>query len=95
MVEWPDEVRGLAQAIERAVVLGDEGPIGPSELGLVRQTGEAQAAIQPSVVLSLEESEKSLVEAALKRNGFNISQTAEELGLSRAALYRRMAKHGL
>ena len=34
-------------------------------------------------------------EKALKKHGYNISMAATELGLSRAALYRRMEKHGL
>lgn len=93
---WPDEVRGLEQAIERAVVLGEGGSIGLAELGLKRSThGELSSVMQAPVVLSLEQSERALVEAALKRNGFNVSRAAEELGLSRAALYRRMARHGL
>ncbi|MFI4966552.1 MAG: helix-turn-helix domain-containing protein [Caulobacterales bacterium] len=36
-----------------------------------------------------------MVEAALKRHGHNVSQAARDLGLTRAALYRRMVKHGL
>ena len=45
--------------------------------------------------LNLEKVERRLVEEALKKNGYNISMAATELGLSRAALYRRMEKHGL
>ncbi|MFV4649374.1 helix-turn-helix domain-containing protein [Mycobacterium tuberculosis] len=41
------------------------------------------------------QTERVLVEAALKRHNFNVSRAAVELGLTRAALYRRMAKHGL
>ena len=45
--------------------------------------------------LNLERAEKQMVEAALKKHSYNISLAAQELGLSRAALYRRMEKHGL
>ncbi len=45
--------------------------------------------------LNLERSERDLVRIALERHQFNISQAAKELGLTRAALYRRMEKHGL
>lgn len=90
---WPDEVRGLASAVERAVVLGDGEPIGIEQLGLVPVTrSDDEAPEKPR--LSLEQSERSLIEAALKRHGFNISHAAGDLGLSRAALYRRMAKYG-
>lgn len=44
--------------------------------------------------LNLERAERSLIEAALTRRQFNVSQAARDLGLTRAALYRRMEKHG-
>ncbi len=45
--------------------------------------------------LNLEQIEKKAIALALKKHRFNISHTAKELGLTRAALYRRMEKHGL
>jgi DNA-binding NtrC family response regulator len=45
--------------------------------------------------LNLERSERELIKAALDRHHFNISSAARDLGLTRAALYRRMEKHGL
>ncbi len=45
--------------------------------------------------LNLDRSEKELIKTALDRHQFNISQAARDLGLTRAALYRRMEKHGL
>lgn len=49
----------------------------------------------PPQDLNLERSERELIKAALDRHQFNISQAAKDLGLTRAALYRRMEKHGL
>jgi transcriptional regulator of acetoin/glycerol metabolism len=45
--------------------------------------------------LNLERAERQMVARALKKHGYNISLAAAELGLTRAALYRRMEKHGL
>lgn len=45
--------------------------------------------------LNLERSERDLIRLALERHQFNISQAAKDLGVTRAALYRRMEKHGL
>jgi DNA-binding NtrC family response regulator len=45
--------------------------------------------------LNLERAEKQIVEQALKKHHYNISLAAQELGLTRASLYRRMDKHGL
>lgn len=45
--------------------------------------------------LNLEKLEKQAIETALRKHRYNISHAAKELGLTRAALYRRMEKHGL
>lgn len=45
--------------------------------------------------LTLEEMEKQAITAALKKHRYNISHCAKALGLTRAALYRRMEKYGL
>ena len=50
---------------------------------------------QPPKDLNLERSERELIKAALERHQFNISAAAKDLGVTRAALYRRMEKHGL
>ena len=39
--------------------------------------------------------EKAAISEALTRSRYNISHAARDLGLTRAALYRRMEKHGL
>jgi DNA-binding NtrC family response regulator len=86
------EVRGLRQAAERAVVLSQ----GPRFTAADFAPPAAHDPAAPSGGdLNLARSEKAAVEAALKRHAHNISQAAKELGLTRAALYRRMVKHGL
>lgn len=91
---WPDNVRGLRQAMERAVLLGtgDVHPIGDFALSVMHEDATPRAI---AANLTLADTEKTLVEAALKRHAFNVSRAAAELGLTRAALYRRMARHGL
>ncbi len=83
---WPDNVRGLRQAIERAVLLGSDDVL------LSPNTAEP-TALAPD--LSLARNEQTLVTAALERHAFNVSRAAAQLGLTRAALYRRMARYGL
>ncbi len=97
--DWPGNVRALRHALERAVILAREGPLEAEDFSLV----SASPRIAPAAVvapragddLNLERVERRLVEEALKKHGYNISLAAAELGLSRAALYRRMEKHGL
>lgn len=91
---WPEGVHGLRQAIERAVLLGGGAAIDVATLGMaVSAESPEPRAIQAD--LNLNRSEATLVAAALKRHAFNVSRAAAELGLTRAALYRRMAKYGL
>ena len=89
----PGEVRGLRQAAERAVVLSAGDILGAADFAPAAAVPAAGLGRGPD--LNLARSERAIVEAALKRHGHNVSHAARELGLTRAALYRRMVKHGL
>jgi two-component system, NtrC family, response regulator HydG len=43
--------------------------------------------------LNLEELEKAAIRQAISKHGGNLSKAAQELGLGRTTLYRKMAKH--
>ena len=88
---WPGNVRELRHAIERAVLLVDGRVIETEHLGL-RQAPEGSLSLE---AVELEEAERILIRKALTRNRGNVSRTAEDLGLSRSALYRRLKRHGL
>lgn len=89
---WPDNVRELRRVVERAVLLGTADALGLDDI--VQPTaGEPDRPLTPA--RSLAQSEQAMIEAALKRHAFNVSRAASELGLTRAALYRRMARYGL
>jgi DNA-binding NtrC family response regulator len=94
---WPDEVRGLQQAIERAILLDDTGVIDAAALAprLVQAVAAAIPAAAAPLGVSLEESERVMIESALRRHHHNVSHAAAALGLSRQALYRRMERYGL
>jgi DNA-binding NtrC family response regulator len=98
--DWPGNVRALRHAVERALILGGNGPLQPEDFPL--SGGAPRMAVTPPAPasaaasdLNLDRAEKRIVEEALRKHGYNISLAAAELGLSRAALYRRMEKHGL
>lgn len=91
---WPDEVRGLALAIERAVLLAEEGIIDAAALALPALPAATHSAVaEPGFDLS--DAEKAVIQAALREHRHNVTQAATALGLSRGALYRRMARYGL
>jgi DNA-binding NtrC family response regulator len=87
--DWPGNVRALRQACERAVIMSDGPRFEPGDFAL--QPNRAQTAR----IAPLAERERAALEEALRRAQGNISETARLLGLSRAALYRRLDKHGL
>ncbi|WP_413777346.1 sigma-54-dependent transcriptional regulator [Sphingomonas sp. S2-65] len=96
--DWPGNVRALRHALERAVILAREDhPLEPEDFALVAAVPRVSAPVSapPPDDLNLDRVERRLVEEALRKHGYNISLAAAELGLSRAALYRRMEKHGL
>jgi len=89
---WPGGVRGLRQAMERCVIFSDGACYEASDVEAALASRDATA---PDPSPKLAETERALVAAALKRASFNVSHAAKALGLTRAALYRRMAKYGL
>ncbi|MFW6084381.1 MAG: sigma-54-dependent transcriptional regulator [Gemmatimonadota bacterium] len=88
---WPGNVRELRHAIERAVLLVDGRTVDVEHLGL-RRAPEGSLRLED---VELDEAERILIRKALTRNRGNVSRAAEDLGLSRSALYRRLKRHGL
>lgn len=94
---WPGNVRALRHAVERAVILSPGGDLQAEDFQLPAsvQNTAADAPGGDGEDLNLERLQRAAVEQALRRNGYNISHAAKALGLTRAALYRRMEKYGL
>ena len=88
--KWPGNIRELEHLVERAVILCEE-----IEIGVVDMRFSNIAIETVTASLNLEEMEKLLVSKALRKHLGNISNAAKDLGLTRAALYRRMEKYNL
>jgi DNA-binding NtrC family response regulator len=86
---WPGNVRELEHSVERALLLCSGEEIEPANLSI---SGARALSLEN---MSIDEMEAMLIRKVLRRCDGNISQAAESLGLSRAALYRRMEKYGL
>jgi DNA-binding NtrC family response regulator len=87
---WPGNVRELMNRVQRAVVMSEGRTITAQDLGLDRRTADRR-------ITTLEEArgtaERKAVITALKRARRNVTQAAEQLGVSRATLYRLMVKY--
>jgi len=95
--EWPGNIRALRHAVERAIILSEGELIEPTDLQLDYSDSlrEQQSIGVVPTILNLDYMEKDTIQKALRKHGFNISRAANELGLTRASLYRRMEKHDL
>ncbi len=88
---WPGNIRELQHSIERGVIMTDSDMLQESDFLLSRTLSSSAS----NNTLNLDEVEKSAIARALQMHNGNISKAADELGLTRASLYRRMEKYGL
>jgi len=88
---WPGNVREFEHSIERALLLSSGEEIEAANLSI----GSHRPGAATEENMSIDEMEVALIRRVLRRCDGNISQAAESLGLSRAALYRRMEKYGI
>lgn len=86
---FPGNVRELQNIIERAVIMSSTGQIEISGLDA------NQIFPDESKEISIEAAEKEVIKSALQKNGGNISKAAEEIGMGRTTIYRKMKKYGL
>jgi DNA-binding NtrC family response regulator len=82
---WPGNVRELENAVQHAVLLS-QGPI-------LEQHHLAEV-IQHPLAPNLDPSERTLLYRALAKHQYNRTQAAQEMGISRVTLYRKLKKYG-
>lgn len=89
---FPGNIRELKNIVERSILVSGSGCIEVEAL----QINSPSSVIQSSVpAMSLEELEEQTIRRALEQHRGNLSRAARTLGISRAALYRRMEKYNL
>ena len=89
---WPGNVRELKHAIERAVIMCEGDCLKPEEFFNSNAQPNVELGSSP---LSLDDAERILIEASIKRHKGNISNVAKELNIGRQTLYRKIEKYGL
>ena len=89
---YPGNVRELQYAVERAVIMADNDIL--KEDDIVFSPIEQKTPETPVLqVGNLEELQRSAIMQVIEKNLGNLSKAAKELGLTRAALYRRLEKY--
>ena len=94
---FPGNVRELQYSIERAVIMSDQQSIQANDIlfSPIEQQVETRPVLDELSSHNLEEIERKAIKSAIDRFNGNISKAAKELGLTRAALYRRLEKYNL
>lgn len=90
---WPGNVRELQHSLERAIILCEDSTLYPHDFFFApMDTNKDNLQFNN---YDLEEIEKMVIRKVLSKTGGNITRAAEELGLTRTSLYRRMEKYHL
>lgn len=84
---WPGNVRELINRIRRATILTENKLITPADIGLEKRVPQ-----KPVFTLDIARTsaEEEVIRLVLRKNHHNVSETARQLGISRATLYRRL-----
>ena len=94
--EWPGNVRELRNVVERMVVMSKGDRLGVRDVPAeVRGRPVLDHQASGPVPTRLVDSEKQMIEQALERHAGNRTRAAEELGISRRTLHRKLNEYGL
>jgi two-component system nitrogen regulation response regulator NtrX len=96
--EWPGNVRELRNMVERLVIMTAGDVIGPDDLPAPLRPKDA-AALGADGQRSLKEArdgfERAYILAELRAHDWNMTRTAERLGIERSHLYRKIKTYGI
>ena len=102
--QWPGNVRELQNVVDRAVLLGKGPLLGTHDLPSHICEGSFSPAVAASITKqgvrqtlkeALEGPERQIILQCLRENNWNRNLTADQLGINRTTLYKKMKKLGL
>lgn len=99
--DWLGNVRELRNLVERIIILSEGSDKGVNQI--IKESIETKASSESSTSLDFdsplkaarEQFEKEYLTHQLKKNGLNISKTAENIGMERSALHRKLTSLGI
>jgi len=95
---WPGNIRELKNLVERTVLITNKTVLETDDFANQRQTSprkQKDSSLPEVGSMTIDEMEETMIKKALEFHGKNMSKVAKSLGLSRAALYRRLEKYGI
>ena len=96
---WPGNVRELQNVVERSVLLGKGPVVAVEDLPSHLRVGQPLPSSAPVQGRTLKEAlagpERQIILEVLESNGWNRNATADELGINRTTLYKKMKRLGL
>ncbi|WP_299364433.1 sigma-54 dependent transcriptional regulator [Winogradskyella sp.] len=93
--DFPGNVRELQYVLERAVIMTDGNVLKSEDLVFSSIERSASTKSIETTSLNLDDIEKNAIITVLEKHKGNVSKSAKELGITRAALYRRLDKYEL
>lgn len=87
---WPGNIRELQHTIEKAVILSDSSNLKAADFVFFENESELVSPVE-----TLEDMEKKMIIRTLKKNDYNQTLTAEQLGVTRQTLYNKLKKYGI
>ncbi len=88
---WPGNVRELQHAVERAVILCKDSMLTMKDFQLV----DEHHHVNSFSTLNLADVEREVIRKAILKNQNNLTRAAEELGIGRTTLYRKLEEYGI
>ncbi len=96
--DWPGNVRELRNVIDRAILLETTDKIGMSSIVIDPETCQASSGsgiLAGITEFSLARAERELIAGALKETGWQKTQAASLLGITRATLYAKVKQYNI
>ena len=91
---WPGNVRELRNLMERVVIMSPGGTIGVRDLpDTLRASTDPDGATAATLDEARKRFEREYLLERLAEHGWNISRTAEAIGLARESLSRKIKAH--
>ncbi len=96
---WPGNVRELRNLVERLLILVPGREVRPRDIPSLPGRADGGQELELFVYNDFQEfkarSEGVFLQHKLRENRYNVSKTAESLGMQRSNLYKKIAKYGL